>query len=165
MLKENSNKQLHAPHPEGMLRANIYKNRLIRCGISKRDAERLMATKTIEELKKISSDLKQSIGYNPMRSNNEPKEQDEVAIASPSNGTCRVWSIRPSQNHRHLSCSRKRTKVDKALLTSQAISSDSDPLKHLGYLDDELKESRLEGLIENYLNHHSRGQERDQETH
>jgi len=165
MLEENSNKQLHVSQSEDRLLANIYKNKLIRCGVSKRDAERLATNKTIDELKKVCSELKQSIAYNPTCSNSESNETSKVAITSSSNGTCRVWSIRPTGKHRHLSCSRKRTKVDKALSDSQTISSDNDPLKHLGYLDDELKEARLEGLIESYLNHNRHGQEREQETH
>ncbi|MDC5870553.1 hypothetical protein OPW39_17260 [Vibrio europaeus] len=117
MLKENSNKHQRQPQSEDRLRANIYKNRLIRCGVSKREAERLVATQTIEALKQISARQKLSTGYKPMGSHTEPNTQRDLAIARSSHGHSRVWSLRPSRHHRHLSCSRKRTKVDRALLT------------------------------------------------
>lgn len=163
MLEKNTNYQL-PPSQEDQLLISIYRNRLKRCGVTPKQITHLLKVKSLSELKEIAKQLKtQSICAN---SNPEviPNQDTKAGLFNIESGTCRVKSKRPSGKNRHLCCRRKRSKVDKALLASEFISRDYDPLRHLGYLDDQSKDTLIEKTIEHHLTN-SHGSKERSETH
>lgn len=165
MLKENTIKP-PSIHQNIELLVGVYKNKLRQCGVSKRDVERLASQCSIDELKKIVIHHKNQVVRMPANSSYSEKEEHKNlrTLQTSTQHHCRVRSFKPSKKHRHLCCSRKRKKVDRALTFGGSTRNNYDPLKHLGYLDDSMKASQLEGIIERCLNP-SHGLKNNNETH
>ncbi|GLO64198.1 hypothetical protein MACH09_47060 [Vibrio sp. MACH09] len=163
MLEKNTSHQLSSSHEDRLL-ISIYRNRLKRCGVTPKQIKHLLKVKSLSELKEIAKQLKPQITGAYSNPELIQKQDSQDWLLNLDTRACRVRSKRPSGKNRHLCCSRKRSKVDKALLASEFISRDFDPLRHLGYLDDHAKDTLIEKTIEHHLTN-SHGSKERSETH
>ena len=141
--KKTNNARLSQPSEKQIL-ANIYRKKLINCGLSIQEASKLMASHSLEQIKKITAQQKrkQSSSSEKRSSVSERLDSSKATFRD----TARVWSARPSSKQPKLSCSRKRTKVERAIKSSRCIAREHDPLRHLGYIDED--EHSLSSLME-----------------
>lgn len=145
---ENTATQKSPPLSEQQALASIYKNKLLKCGLTHKQASKLLASKSLEEIRAIAAQLKQNC-YTHLPANNAQINPDccsNRTLESNQNNTARVKCAKPSLRRHPLSCSRKRTKVEQAIKNGRLIRRDQDPLRHLG-LKESNKEDKLAEIV------------------
>ncbi|WP_412497226.1 hypothetical protein [Vibrio fluvialis] len=126
---------------------NIYFNKLVRLGISKREACLLLERNGIETVKEIIRYKREETMF--LRRNAESSELnlDRSHFAASKSTAGRVLTFRPRIKNRKLSCRRPRSKVEKALLMASRVKSEADPLKTLGIIKSNKDDAWLESLF------------------
>jgi hypothetical protein len=148
MLNQNTQTQ-SSKNEEYLL--SLYRTKLQRCGLSSKETSRLLKEKSIDELKAVVQQQRnaQNLQASASSSHCEPSRPRRSLTDATTTG--RVWSTKPHKHAHSLSASRKRSKIEKALSNCRSIAPELDPLKHMGYVDDDAKLSRLDMLIESHL--------------
>lgn len=150
MLNQNAQTQ-NSKNEECLL--SLYRTKLQRCGLSSKETSKLLKEKSIDELKTVIQQQRkaqtQKRQASASLSHCEPSRPRRSLTDATTTG--RVWSTKPHKYAHSLSASRKRSKIEKALSNCRSIAPELDPLKHMGYVDDDAKLSRLDMLIESHL--------------
>ncbi|HGY0655675.1 TPA: hypothetical protein ACNUQQ_003101 [Vibrio cholerae] len=123
---------------------SVYFNRLVRLGINKKEANRLLEQHSLERVREIISSKRAETIYLQRNAESIIAEQPHFVAASKSTG--RVMTFRPRNKDRKLSCCRPRSKVERALLMSAKVKSETDPLKTLGIVKKNKEAAWLESL-------------------
>ena len=124
---------------------SVYFNRLVRLGINKREANRLLERNSLERVKEIICCKREETFY--LQRNNTSTLTELPHFAASSAGRGRVLTFRPRNKDRKLSCCRPRSKVERALLMAAKVKSETDPLKTLGIVKSNKDDAWLESLF------------------